>query len=104
MKTKTGEQITVKEFFKRWGAGINGITPIQQVKTQIIGTWITLLGISIGVVICAIGIRNLWWLMIILIGGLINTAVQQLGAYQRKKMLLQFDSAFKLAEEVKNGI
>ena len=101
MKDKFGNKLTVKEYFKRWGAGIARITPQQQVNLQINSTWITLIGLIGGVIISIIGIRNLWWLLLILIGGLINTAVQQLGNFQRKKMLRQFDEAIEL--QMKGG-
>jgi hypothetical protein len=109
--TKTGEKITWKEFFHRWKNGMNGITPLQQVNIQINSTWITIIGLLAGITICIIGIKTLWWLLLILIGGLGNTLMQQLGAWQRKKMLMQFDSAFNIAtinqeqqEVKKNGL
>jgi hypothetical protein len=34
-KTKTGEQITWKEFFKRWGEGMKSITPRQKLDSQV---------------------------------------------------------------------
>lgn len=91
-KIKTGEVITWKEFFRRWGEGINGVTLLQQVKMQIQATWITLVGIICGIVVCAIGFNTLWWLMIILVGGLYNTSIQLFGLIQRKNQLTRFEA------------
>lgn len=86
-KTKAGEQITWKEFFKRWGEGIEGITPIQKLKTQLLGTKITLLGIFLGLCVSIYGWENLWWVGIILTGAFINTGVQYLGFKQQLNTL-----------------
>lgn len=87
----------VKEFFKRWKAGIEGITPFQQVKTQMNGTMIMLLGITCGLVICLFNLKNLWWLFIILLGGLFNTSVQLLSQYQ---IYLRYKIFYKEGENV----
>jgi hypothetical protein len=81
-KDKQGNKITWKEFLSRWKDGINGITPLQKTKTQITGTKIQLLGLFLGLIVTTIGYKNLWWVAIILLGALINTAVQYLGLSQ----------------------
>lgn len=88
--TKDGEQISWKEFMSRWKKGIEGINPLQQLKTQLIGTIIILIGLLAGIIICTLGIKNLWWLLLILIGGLFNTVVQLLGQYQKYIQLKSF--------------
>jgi hypothetical protein len=90
-KLKTGEQITWKEFFKRWGEGIDGITPTQKLNTQITGTTITLIGILLGLVFSVIGYKTLWWLGIILLGASINTVIQLLGLKQQKKAIVKHE-------------
>jgi len=82
-KDKQGNKIDSKEFFSRWGKGIEGITPIQKLKTQLLGTKITLTGISLGILVSIYGWKNLWWVGIILIGAVINTGVQYLGLKQQ---------------------
>ena len=86
-KDKQGNKLTWKQFFKRWGEGIEGITPIQKLKTQLLGTKITLLGIFLGLCVSVYGWNNLWWVGIILTGAFINTAVQYLGLKQQLNML-----------------
>ena len=101
-KTKAGERITWKEFFKRWGRGIEAITPLQQVKGQIQSTWIIIIGITIGLIFCLLSIRNLWWLGIILFGALGNSLITLIGLTQKKRMLNQFNIQIKQAMEVQN--
>lgn len=86
-KDKNGELLDAKEFFKRWGKGIEGITPIQKIRTQLLGTRITLLGIILGLGVSIYGWNNLWWFSIILLGVLINTSVSYLGLKQQLNTL-----------------
>ncbi len=91
-RTKKGKKITWKEFMKRWGEGIEGITPMQQVKMQIQSTYIVIIGLLCGIVICLIGLSNLWWLLIILLGGLGNTLTQLIGMIQKRNMMIKYGS------------
>jgi len=86
-KTKAGEKITWSEFFKRWGKGIEGITPIQKLKTQLIGTLITLIGLFCGLIISIIAWNKLWWVGIVLIGAILTTGIQYLGFKQQYTQL-----------------
>ena len=97
---RKGKKLTFKQFTKRWKRGVEGITPLQQTKTQIWGTRIILIGLLCGIVMCIIGIRTLWWLLIILVGGLFNTTVQYLGMWQKKVMLQRMEDSLK---KVKGG-
>ena len=106
-KTKSGEQITWKEFFHRWKIGMESITPLQQTKMQINSTWIIIIGLIAGIVISAMNIKTLWWLLLILVGGLGNTAVQQMGLLQKKQILMRFESIGtfdNIIEDLKGGI
>jgi|TARA_Y100000310_G_scaffold159030_1_gene158454 hypothetical protein len=86
-KDKAGNKLTFKEWMQRWSRGIEGITPLQQVNIQLKGTIIIILGLLCGIVISILGFSNLWWLMIILIGGLFNAVVQWVGQWQKKQIL-----------------
>lgn len=90
-KDKEGNELTFKEFTKRWKDGVNGITPIQKLKTQITATRIQLLGIFLGLIVTSIAYENLWWVAIILFGALINTGVQHLGLTQQRDSLLKHE-------------
>jgi len=85
-KDAKGNKLTWKEYGIRWKQGVQQMTPYQQLQVQYRSTWIMIFGIVAGIIICCFSIKNLWWLMIILIGALGNTAVTQVGIYQRKKI------------------
>jgi hypothetical protein len=86
-KDKYGVQLTWKEFFARWKSGIEQVTELQKVRTQIFSTWIVIVGLLCGIVISLFKISQFWWLLIILAGALLNTLISQLGLHQRKKGL-----------------
>jgi len=90
-KDKEGNKLTLKEFFKRWGEGIEGITPVQKLKTQLLGTRISLIGMFLGLCVSIYGWENLWWIGIILIGAIINTGVQYLSLKQQLNMFNKMD-------------
>lgn len=75
---KTGEELKFKDFMKRWKSGVEGITSIQIVRTNLWGNRIIILGITLGMLVNFI-VRmknNWWWIEIILAGSLILTIVQ----------------------------
>ena len=84
--TKSGEEIDWKEYFHRWKLGIQGITMEQKLTVQIRGVQIMIIGILMGLFVSIFGWKKLWWVVIILIGVLINTIVQYLGLLQQKIM------------------
>lgn len=90
-KDKQGNKLTFKEFTEKWKQGINEITPLQKIKTQITATRISLLGIFLGLIVTSIAYENLWWVSIILLGALINTGVQYLGLAQQRDSLLKHE-------------
>jgi len=89
-KDKTGKWITPKEFFSRWKSGLEGVTQLQQTKMQLNGSLISLVGILCGIVMCIIGIKTLWWLLIILVGALFNSSMGCLGQWQKYIMLKKY--------------
>ncbi len=98
-KDKNGNKLTFKEFIERWKVGIENITPLQSIKTQLGGTKITLLGMFLGLCVAIYGWRNLWWVGIILIGAILNTGVQFLGLRQNKKQLVTLEKQFAEPDE-----
>ena len=99
-KDRYGNKLTWKEFISRWKEGIEGITPSQRIKTQLNGTRIILLGLLLGLVASFIAIKNMWWVMIILSGALINTGVQYLGLRQQVKAFEEIEKHMVSAEEI----
>ena len=100
-KTNIGEQISWKEFMKRWGKGIEGITMLQQVNVQIQSTWIVVIGIVLGLVFSIFNHKNMWWVAIILVGALGNTWIQLLGLYQKKIALNKINITIEQIKEIK---
>lgn len=93
MKDKFGNKLTRKEYFERWKQGLQGVTPLQSTTIQIKSTWIMLFGLLAGIVITLFAFKQLWWVFLILIGGLGNTLMQQLGLWQKKKLLQRFETS-----------
>jgi len=85
-----------KEFFKKWGEGIQKITPFQQLKISLIGTTLVFIGIIIGIITMII--NKTWWLLIILCGSFIIISTSFLGAIQKYKALKKIDEVIKLME------
>ncbi len=100
-KDNKGNKLTGKEFLSRFKKGVEGITALQKIKTQVNGTKIMLLGLVLGLFVSIYGWKNLWWVGIILIGALFNTGVQYLGLAQQKKMLEDLEKQFEEPEEIK---
>ena len=92
---KEGNKLNYKDFINRWKSGIEGITPLQQVKMQVKSTWLMVVGLLCGIVMSIIGIRTLWWLLIILVAGLFNTLVQLIGVWQKKRALENIQTLMK---------
>lgn len=97
MIDKSGKKIGVKEFFSRWKNGIEGITPLQQAETNLMGNWIVIIGILSGMVINAL-IRmkdQWWWIEIILAGSLILVVIQVIGGLQKYWRFKEINKAQK---------
>ena len=91
----SGNKLNLKEFLERWRKGLRGVTPRQQTHVQVRSTWVMIVGILAGIIISIIGIKNLWWLLIILIGALGNTSVQLLGLWQKKNLLEKMEQSLE---------
>lgn len=91
-KDTSGKWITPQEFRQRFSEGVQGITPLQQKKSQLFFTWLVILGLICGIVVSIYSWKTLWWLAIVLIAGLGNTCVGLIGAYQQYKILKNMDS------------
>jgi len=94
-----GNPVSGKEFIQRWKAGIEGVTPLQQSKVQFWNGWLIVLGIALGIIVSAINWKELWWLIIILVGALVNTLMMQVSNYQRYINLKRIDDLVKGGKE-----
>ncbi|MEA3414061.1 MAG: hypothetical protein U9Q99_00850 [Nanoarchaeota archaeon] len=105
-KDVKGKKLKTKDFFKRWRSGIEGITPLQQARTNLLGTWITISGILAGIIINAlVRMEKQWvWIEIILIGSLILVVIQMIGGIQKYWKFKAVDKIQKkFEEEMKKG-
>lgn len=94
MKTKSGEKISMKEFFARWKQGIESITPYQKLQNDVRGTFISLLGyaFAFGAVIWnreAIGLLA-YGLILIFLGTTYTTALKWISLRQQLKLLSEY--------------
>lgn len=96
-KAKDGTKLSLKEFFKRWSQGIEGITPLQQTKTTLWSYPLVLGGILTGIIIMLI--RQEWWLLAILCGSFPLSLMGLLSAVQKYK---QQKRIYDAMEELKN--
>ena len=95
-KNKKGEYYTFREFLHQWKLGMQHVTPLQQCTATQFGQLVSLVGVVWGIVFSMrIGY---WWMMVILVGGLIVLSVQILGNWQKKMILKNMESLMKNAE------
>jgi len=93
IKDKQGKSYTFKEFMKKWKQGMEGITPVQQLSSNNLGYYLVFLGEIVGI-ITSIWMRQ-WWLLIILIGSLIITAVAYIGNWQQLQVMKKQEEIMK---------
>ena len=82
-KARNGDQLSLKQFFKRWGEGVTGLTPLQQTKTSLMGFPLIFGGTLTGIVIMIL--RKEWWLVAILSGSLPLVSMQLVSLIQKYK-------------------
>jgi len=93
MKDKSGKEITRKEFMERWKQGMKEISPLQQTKISLMGSWLVIAGVIAGIVTSFI--IGAWWLLAILLGSLLVTGVSLLGLWQKYSALKKIDEQIK---------
>lgn len=82
-KKRTGEGITLKQFFKDWKKGIEGATPLQQTRITLWAFLPLFAGILWGIAMTFIG--KIYWMCLILCGSLPITSIQFLSNWQKYK-------------------
>ena len=101
--------MNIKEFFKRWGEGIQKVTAYQQMKISLIGNFLVFVGVIIGLITTFI--LKVWWLFFILCGSFLLTSMSTLANVQKVLILkkindrLKEDSEYiKAQEQLKNCV
>lgn len=87
------------EFFKKWGEGIQSVTPYQQSKISLMSSFLVIIGVCIGLYAT---FNVVWWLFIILLGSLGLTTMQILGNIQKFLVLRKMNQQINQAQEVAN--
>jgi len=93
-RDKKGNWIDYKEFSQRLKEGVSNISPLQLTVQQLRGMNIVLIGLLCGIIICLLNIKNLWWLLIILIGSLYVNVTMYIGTWQKKRALENIEKQF----------
>jgi hypothetical protein len=100
-KSKLGEKLTVKQFFKKWGEGIEGVTPRQQALTNFICVIPIIAGLIWGIAVTFLG--GAYWMVLILVFSLPITAIQGLNAWQKYKKHRAVEEAMKNIAILRDG-
>lgn len=83
----------VNGFMKRWGEGVQKVTPLQQTKVSIWFTIISIVGIALGIYVS--WKNRVWWLLIVLSGALGIQGLSLLGIFQKKMILQKMEDSLK---------
>jgi hypothetical protein len=94
---KSGRKLSAGEFFGRWKSGIEKVTPLQQTASSLFGYTIIFVGIVWGIIF-TIKLKQ-WWLLTILCGSLIISAMQFLGTVQKYLILKRIANIQKEATD-----
>ncbi len=86
-----------KEFRRRWGEGIQRITPIQLAKTEMIAMVGAMLGLIVAIFIFIFIHNQFWIIAVIMFFNLILQGAGLIGKIQQYKSLKEFE--FQLVEE-----
>ena len=97
-KAKDGTKLNFRQFLSRWGKGIEGITPIQQTKTSLIGFMPIITGTILGLVITFLS--KAYWVTLILYGSLPIVSIQLINLFQKYKIQKRIEQSMKEAEQI----
>jgi len=89
---KTHRALGHKAFMEKFKEGVQGVTPLAQAKIAQNSTWITVLGVLCGIGVALWNWKTMWWVFLILLGGLGITAVQLIGGAQKVKLLKDIEN------------
>lgn len=104
VKTTSGEEIPLKEAWKRFKQGVKDITPLQKTKTEIWGTAITLCGFICGLIVSIFKAKDIgllsYALIMIFTGSAITTITRLLGLIKQYKTLKHYTMSFNLDDVI----
>ena len=94
-RARDGEELSFRQFMKRWKDGVINITPLQQTKTTLWSFIPVFAGIIWGIVITLLS--GIYWMSLILAGSFPITFIQFISNIQKYKSQKQADDAYKMA-------
>lgn len=94
-KDKYGKKLSFKQFLRRYRDGLEGVTPLQQVKVTLWGYPFIFGGVIWGIVVTILA--KTYWLSIILAGSLPISSMQLLNNYQKFRRLKEVEKAMEEA-------
>jgi hypothetical protein len=105
MRKKKGIVLTVKKyrelgfkrFMKKWGDGINGVTPLQTTVITLIFFIPIIAGLVWGLISTIF--MKMYWLALVLAGSLPITLLQIVGTYQKYRKLKEVEKILKELEK-----
>jgi hypothetical protein len=105
MKTKSGEEITFKEFMRRWKVGMQSLTPKQRTQNDILSTWITLIGFILSILALlffneTFGVVT-YGIIIIFIGSIYANSIRLFSLYGQLNVFKNIEKQFEDFEEDK---
>ena len=104
-KDKEGNQLTAKEYFKKWSEGIKNLTPQQKVSNEFNATIVMLIGFIVGLVALVIFREKMivsWFaygLILIFAGNTWTTIIKLIGFYQQKQFFKNMERQLEENEE-----
>ena len=84
---------------QQWKEGIVNLSALQQVKSQLPGYVLILIGVTIGLIVAYIS--RTWWLFIIFLGGGWIQIISFLGILQKYLMLKKLDDELNIQQGIK---
>jgi hypothetical protein len=101
-KTKSGEEITWKEFLDRWKEGMQNLTPKQRTQNDIVSSWTILIGFIASIIALiffneTFGLVT-YGLILIFIGNTYSNSIKLFGLYGQLKLFKNIE------EQMKGGI
>ena len=90
---KEGKKLTFKQFMSRWKEGMQSVTPLQQVKAQLPGQILILIGVLLGLYVAFM--NKTWWLIIVLVGVVLVNSLTLLSTWQKYSLLKKIDDELK---------
>jgi putative Mn2+ efflux pump MntP len=100
-KDRDGNKLTFSEFIERWKKGISEVTPKQKLESSLFFQAIMTAGFFFGFCFAIYHYSTMWWLAIILFGGLGVNVIQYLGLRQSLNVFKKIEEEFEKQEILK---